>query len=118
MKKLLGLFTLMAVFAGVAMADLNEGFKDNSIVKKATVAEALKMNDDSNVTVKGNITKKLSDDRYLFKDSTGTMTVEIDKDRWSGVSADTKDILELSGEIEKKNNFTRLDVDTVRKANK
>ncbi len=117
MKKILVLSMLFAISAGTAMANMNEGFKDNSTTK-ATVAEALKMNDDSYVTVKGNITKKLSEDRYMFKDSTGTMTVEIDNDRWSGISAYTKDILELSGEIEKKNNYTRLDVDSVRKASK
>lgn len=117
MKKFLTVFMLITVTTSIALANMNEGFRDNNI-KTSSVAEALKMNDNSYVTVKGNITKRLSEDRYSFKDSTGSMTVEIDKDKWSGISADTKDILELSGEIEKKNNYTRLDVDSVRKASK
>lgn len=118
MKKFIALFVLIVIPACSAFADGFGGFKDNNVAKKTTVTEALKMNDDSYVTVKGNIVKKISDDRYMFKDSTGSMTVEIDNDRWAGISADTKDILELTGEIEKKNNYTRLDVDSIRKANK
>ena len=118
MKNLFVLLTIVAMTSTVAFANINDGFRDSHNSRKATVAEALKMNDDSYVTVKGNISKRLSDDRYLFKDSTGTITVEIDNDRWSGISADTTDTLELSGEIEKKNNYTRLDVDQVRKASK
>ena len=73
------------------------------------------MNNNAYVAVQGNIVKRLSDDKYTFKDSTGTMTVEIDDDKWGGVSAGTQDKLELVGEVEKKYNTTELDVDTVRK---
>ena len=50
-----------------------------------------------------------------FKDSTGTITVEIDDDKWGDVKAGTEDKLELVGEVEKKYNSTELDVDSVRK---
>ena len=56
------------------------GFHDDSEGKISTISEALKMKDDSYVTIQGNIEKKLSSDKYLFRDSTGTMTVEIDED--------------------------------------
>ena len=42
----------------------------------------------------------------------------IDRDKWGGISSDTKDLLELTGEIEKKKNSVELDVDTIRKATK
>lgn len=117
MKKYLALFMFLAVSTSIVSAEMHEGFRDSS-TKKTTISEAMKMNDDSYVTIKGNLVKKLSEDKYTFKDSTGTITVEIDKDKWAGVSADTKDILELTGEIEKRNNFVKLDVDSVKKANK
>ena len=41
--------------------------------------------------------------------------VEIDEDKWGGVTAGTQDKLELIGEVEKKYNTTELDVDSVRK---
>ena len=118
MKNIMVLSFVLALSLGTVFADMKGGFRDNLVQKNVSIAEALKMNDDSYVTVKGNIVKKLSDDRYMFKDSTGSMTVEIDDDRWGGVSAGTKDVLELSGEIEKKNNYTRLDVDSLKKAEK
>lgn len=115
MKKISVLLLILVVSSGIVFAGI-DGFKGN-LIKKTSVAEALKMNDDTYVTVQGNIVKKLSDDMYLFKDATGSMNVEIDKDKWKGVSADTKDLLELTGEVEKKYNSTKLDVDMVRKIN-
>ena len=75
----------------------------------------LKMSNNSYVSVQGNIIKRISDDKYSFKDSTGTITVEIDDDKWGGVNANTQDKLELIGEVEKKYNSVELDVDSVRK---
>ena len=83
--------------------------------RKSTVAEVLKMNNNSYVSIQGNIVKRLSDDKYSFKDNSGTITVEIDEDKWGGVTAGTQDKLELIGEVEKKYNTTELDVDSVRK---
>lgn len=119
MRKILALFVLTIVSASFVIANNAEGFKGPRCdIKKITVAEALKMSDDTMVTVQGNILKKISDDEYQFKDSTGTMIVEIDHDKWNGISADTNDTLILSGEIDKEYNHTKLDVDMVRKANK
>ena len=117
MNKLFALVLFSTISVTSVFAANHDGFNDYT-AKKATVAEALKMNDDSYVTVQGNIVKKISDDKYSFKDSTGTITVEINKDKWSGVSADTKDRLEIVGEIEKKNNQIHLDVESVKKVSR
>lgn len=114
MKKVLAVLLLAGVSVGIAFA-AQGGFKDSVTAKKSTVAEVLKMNNNSYVSIQGNIIKRLSDDKYSFKDSTGTITVEIDDDKWGGVSAGTQDKLELVGEVEKKYNTTEVDVDTVRK---
>lgn len=90
------------------------GFHDDSEGKISTIAEALKMKDDSYVTIQGNIEKKLSSDKYLFRDSTGTMTVEIDEDKWEGQDVNSKTKLELQGEIDKGIISTELDVDRVK----
>lgn len=113
MKKITTLLLLGVLTMGVAFANHN-----NQEAKSTTIIEALKMNDDTIVSIRGNIINKLSDDKYTFKDSTGTMTVDIDRDKWGGISSDTKDLLELTGEIEKKKNSVELDVDTIRKATK
>ncbi len=105
---LLLIFNISNVFAA--------GFNGQTV--KSSVAEALKHPDDSYVTVEGKIIKKLSSDKYLFKDATGSMTVEIDSEKWGNMDVSEKDTLELSGEIERKFNSIHLDVDTIKKLNK
>ena len=105
---LLSFFCISNVFAA--------GF--NGQADKISVIETLKRPDDSYITVEGNIVKKISSDKYLFKDATGTMTVEIDNEKWGNTDVSEKDTLELSGEIERKFNSIHLDVDTVKKLNK
>ena len=114
MKKFLSVLFLVGVSVSIAFA-AHGGFKDSAVIKKSNISEVLKMNNNAYVFIQGNIVKRLSDDKYTFKDSTGTMTVEIDDDKWGDVSADTQDRLELVGEVEKKYNTTELDVDSVRK---
>ena len=114
MKKLLSILMVVGVSASIAFA-AHGGFKDSVAPRKSTIAEVLKMNNNSYVSIQGNIVKRLSDDKYSFKDSSGTITVEIDDDKWGGVTAGTQDRLELIGEVEKKYNTTELDVDSVRK---
>ena len=116
MKKLLvSLFVILGI-TGYASANLNNGgFKDDC--KVISVSEALKMPDNSYVKIQGNIQKKLSNDEYLFKDSTGTITAEIDENKWLGQFVSPSDKVELTGEIEKKFNFIKLDVDTIKKLN-
>ena len=114
MKKFLSIFMIVGISTTIVFA-AHGGFKDSVTPKKATVSEISKMNNNSYVAIQGNIVKRLSDDKYSFKDGTGTITVEIDDDKWGGVNADTQDKLELIGEVEKKYNTTELDVDSVRK---
>lgn len=113
MKKLFLILSLILLTSSLTFAAQNIGFQDTEN-NKTSIAQALKLNGDSYVTIRGNITKRISDDKYLFKDSTGTMTVEIDTEKWAGQSVNLTDIIELTGEIEKKFNSTVLDVDTVK----
>ena len=99
--------TSLSVFAG--------GFYGN--VQKATVAQTLSMPDDAYVSVQGNIVKKISPEKYLFKDATGSIVVEIEHDKWGFVEATEKDVLELTGEVERKFNSIHIDVDRVKKVN-
>ncbi len=116
MKKLLSLIVLMLISAGFVFANSDGGyFNENSFNKKMTVEEALKQKDNSYVTIKGNIVKRISGDTYIFEDSTGTINVEIDANKWQGIFANKRDKLELSGEIERDFDFIKLDVDNVRR---
>lgn len=117
MKKLTVLLLLFISTSGIVFANSYRGgfYDENSLSKKTTVKEALKLKDNSYVTLKGNIKKRVSGDTYIFEDSTGSITVEIDANKWMGQVANKKDTLEISGEIERDFNSVKLDVDNVRK---
>ncbi|MDI9223153.1 YgiW/YdeI family stress tolerance OB fold protein [Pantoea sp. EA-12] len=90
------------------------GFQaDNTSV--VTVKQAEEMKDDSWITVRGNLDKQIGDEDYLFRDSSGTMKVEIDHKRWHGQTITPKDQVELTGELDKDFNSIELDVKQVRK---
>ena len=115
MKKILAFSLLAVVSSCIAFAGYNDCVNN---AKKVSIAEALKMQDDTYVAVQGNITKQLASDKYEFKDSTGTIVVDIDHDKWNTIPNGTKDKLELIGEIDKEYNSIELDVDMVKKINK
>ena len=72
------------------------------------------MKNNTNVVIEGNIDKKLSDDKYTFKDNTGSIIAEIDKEAWGVINSNTKEKIKLLGEIEQENNTTIIDVDKVK----
>jgi uncharacterized protein (TIGR00156 family) len=68
MKKILSILMLVGVSSSLVFAAVG-GFKDSIAPQKSTIAEVLKMNNNSYVSIQGNIIKRLSDDKYSFKDS-------------------------------------------------
>ena len=80
----------------------------------SSVAEALKLNDDTPVVLVGQIEKSLGDEKYLFKDASGTITIEIDDEDWRGVNVTPEDTIEISGEVDKDLFDIKVDVDTVK----
>ena len=83
-----------------------------------TVAGALKARDDTMVTLKGNIIRQVAHEKYEFKDSTGVIIVEIDDDKWYGLSVGPNDVVEIYGEVDseiyRKN---EIDVKFIKKVN-
>ena len=82
-------------------------------VQPSTVAQALEMRDDSAVVLNGQIEKSLGNEKYLFKDATGSITVEIDNDDWRGLNVTPQDTVTIQGEIDKDLFKTEVDVDTI-----
>lgn len=69
-----------------------------------SVAEALKLPDDSRITLTGNIVSKLSGskDEYIFKDSTGEIQVEISDRVFRGLPEITPETtVRISGKMDK-----------------
>ena len=115
MKKIF--LTLLAVIASVSVAksQTTGGFEGPSINQNSTtVAEALKLSDEANVTLTGHIVNSLGDEKYTFKDATGEVIIEVDDEDWHGVKVTPENIVTINGEVDKeKFEPTKIDVDSV-----
>ncbi|MDR0575987.1 MAG: NirD/YgiW/YdeI family stress tolerance protein [Candidatus Accumulibacter sp.] len=66
-----------------------------------TVEEAKKLRDDTPARLQGNIVRALGDEKYIFRDASGEIVVEIDDDVWRGVTVGPGDSVEIRGEVDK-----------------
>ena len=110
MKKAL-FMTGFVLAAGV----FSQAFAENMVrtVPATTVSEALLMDDDTPVALIGTVSEKIGDEKYNFKDATGTIVVEIDDEDWNGINPSVNDIVVITGEIDKEGNIVEIDVETI-----
>ncbi|WP_432323155.1 YgiW/YdeI family stress tolerance OB fold protein [Yersinia enterocolitica] len=80
-----------------------------------TVDKVKTMRDDAHVTLQGNITERLGHDTYTFRDSTGTITVDIDSKRWKGQTITPQDKVKIEGKVDKDWNSVEVDVKNITK---
>jgi uncharacterized protein (TIGR00156 family) len=65
--------------------------------------------------LRGKIERFLGDERYVFSDGSGTITVEIDNRLWAGLSVSQTDTVEISGEIDRDFRGIEVEVSSIRK---
>lgn len=70
--------------------------------------------DDMPVTLTGHISHSLGGENYTFSDGTGSITIEIEHDKWFGVQVTPETKVIIQGEIDKEFNYTYIDVDYIR----
>ncbi len=99
----------ICLFVGAAIA----GFIDDK-APVSTVAQALKMPDDTPVVLEGKITRRIKKDEYQFTDSTGSIIVDIDKKDWQGIDVHPTDTVQIHGDIDKDWLETTVDVHSVK----
>lgn len=96
-------------FAALATAALAQytGPSDRDAPRKEagtarTVAEIREdARDDRPVLLRGVLERKLGKERYLFRDSTGTIRVEIDDEDFPQAPVDEKTVVEIAGKVDK-----------------
>ncbi len=79
----------------------------------STVAQALEMSDDTPVVLEGTIEQSLGDEKYMFKDASGSVIVEIDDEDWRGITVTPKDTVIINGEVDKDMFKTKIDADSI-----
>ncbi|MBR2921877.1 MAG: NirD/YgiW/YdeI family stress tolerance protein [Alphaproteobacteria bacterium] len=92
------------------------GYTGPSAVKTISVAEALKLSDNTAVELVGKIEKSLGDEKYQFSDESGSVIVDIDNEDFRGLTINENDVVKLRGEVDKELlEETVIDVDSVEK---
>ncbi|MDR2902853.1 MAG: NirD/YgiW/YdeI family stress tolerance protein [Lactobacillales bacterium] len=116
MKKQILAVTTALLIATSAAAQLGPrgGFNGPSTTA-TTVEQALKMKDDAFVTLQGKIEQKVGKEKYLFRDKTGVIQIEIDDEDWRGLTITPQDTVEIKGEVDKGWRNTKVDVDQITK---
>ncbi|WP_392565532.1 NirD/YgiW/YdeI family stress tolerance protein [Utexia brackfieldae] len=132
MKKTVILATALSLFiSGAALANTQdkEGTKTehttctaknhkcgNHQAITATTAEGVqKLAKDTRVKLSGYIIKSESENKYQFKDDTGTLTVNIDRHNWGSLSMNPEEKVEIYGKVEKKADSVIVDVKRIAK---
>ncbi|HEP1896194.1 TPA: YgiW/YdeI family stress tolerance OB fold protein [Kluyvera cryocrescens] len=128
MKKIAAVAIILALASAPAFATNQGGFSGPTSTTTSqtggfvgpngtvtTAANAKTMRDDTWVTLRGNIIERVSDDLYIFKDSSGTVNVDIDHKRWNGQTITPQDVVEIQGEVDKDWNSVEIDVKQIRK---
>lgn len=86
--------------------------KANQVV--TTAAQALKAKDDVAVVMEGTVVRKIRGEKYEFRDSTGTVTAEIDDNKWPGGQPIIGSRVRLHGEVEKAFLSGKIEIDVDR----
>ncbi|MDR2481622.1 MAG: NirD/YgiW/YdeI family stress tolerance protein [Spirochaetaceae bacterium] len=123
MKKILfvSICVLMAVLSGNAV--YGQGFSgpgsgvNTGQAQTVTVIQAMNLPNKSLVILTGNIVQSLGREKYLFRDSTGDITVEIDRELWIllNLSVNVADRVEIGGKMDVEKRKIEVDVKYMKK---
>ena len=78
-----------------------------------TVAEAKKLRNKTPVALRGKIVQAVRKGKYEFQDDTGTITVEIDREVWRGISVDENTSVEIRGRVDREVFNVTIDVKSI-----
>ena len=86
-------------------------------VQTVTVIQARSLPDNSLVVLTGNIVQSLGRERYTFRDSSGDITIDIDRDLWTllKLSIGVNDRVEIGGKVDNEKGTVTIDVKYLRK---
>lgn len=114
MSLLISASTLLAEFKGNNNQEkISQGGFLGPSISKTTIKQAITLNDNIAVVIEGKIIQHLGKDKYLFRDSSGDITIEIDHDKWRGLTVEPNDTVIINGEIDKDWNSIEIDVESI-----
>lgn len=78
-----------------------------------TVTEVMSLPDETPVVMRGRITRNMGNNIFVFEDNSGTIMMEIEEEDWNGNTVRVDDIVTVYGNVDKGQNYTEIDVDSV-----
>jgi len=93
-----------------------QGYRGPGTLERApvtAVSEVLKLPGDSLAAMQGYIIHVLKNGKYEFQDSTGSITLKIDRKLWQGISADENTLVEIRGKVNKELFGRNFEVKTI-----
>ncbi len=109
-KKFTGSLILSCVLTLPAFAAYN-GPGVSTHVK--TAADANEAKDDTPVELTGHLVKSLGDEKYLFRDSSGEVEVEIEDALWRDIEVSSDTTVTLRGEVDDEWQGIEIEIDSV-----
>ena len=112
MKKRYMILMLIAAFM-LAVPMLLLADADHKVI---TVDKARELEDDVKVVLEGLIIEGLGGEMYLFRDGTGDIDLEIDKDAWKKREMDPEQLVRVYGEINREDDSIEVEVKKIKDA--
>ncbi|MCL1056442.1 NirD/YgiW/YdeI family stress tolerance protein [Shewanella gelidimarina] len=110
-KWLTGSIILSAVLTLPAVAAYNgPGVASHA----TTAADAAKAKDDTPIELTGYLVKSLGDEKYLFRDQSGEVEVEIDNALWREIEVTSDTKVTLIGEVDDEWKGIEIEIDSMR----
>jgi uncharacterized protein (TIGR00156 family) len=94
---------------------LNDYYAMRRQEQQVTVSAARNLPGDTNVILHGNIIRELGNERYVFRDNTGEITVEIRRSVLQEITVKESDYVEIHGSIDVNRLRTEIGVRRIRK---
>lgn len=94
------LMTAGLATAGMVMANIPLNHAATTPATVTTVKQALIAKDNTPVKLHGQVVKSLGDEKYQFRDKTGTITIDVDDELWQGHPISPTTNIGLVGEVD------------------
>lgn len=123
MKLIVKTALVTGLVAATTLAVANNSTVNNAAVNQialhqaTTVKHASTLKNDTKVQLRGYVVKAIGDEKYQFRDQTGTIIVDIDDDLWNGKAIAATTPITIMGEVDvdyKPTKRVEIDVDAVK----
>lgn len=81
---------------------IEDGYRGTDDAEKMTIEQAKTLHDGATVSLRGNLLKRQGDDRYQFRDKSGTITVIIPVAAFNEQHVEPDDLVNINGSLDRK----------------